>query len=110
MGKPSASAADLAIALLSGQFSGVAASAGIACFGKFNISLWGGTGTVQIERSFDGGTTWIPLSKDYSGAIASYNVTAAAPVSLIADEPESGVLYRLNCTAWTSAVSYRISR
>lgn len=65
----------------------------------FNVSLAGTfVGTAQIERSFDGGTTWQPLTLDLGGAVASFSV----PVSFSIREPESGVLYRWSCTAYTS--------
>lgn len=66
-------------------------------------------GTVQIERSFDGGRTWIVCNVGGSGQLAQYN--AGTPVSLTFGEPEKQVLYRLNCVAYTSGViNYRISQ
>lgn len=68
------------------------------------------TTTAQIERSFDGGNHWIPVTTDYSGTIAKVTnkiLTTRLP------EPEASVLYRLNCIAYTGAtgvaVKYRIS-
>lgn len=76
--------------------------------GYFNMSLWGTfTATVKLQRSFDAGTTWLTVSQDATGADASYT----AALSVVAIEPETGVLYRLNCTAYSSGtVNYRISR
>ncbi|HMP63137.1 MAG TPA: hypothetical protein PKA17_08670, partial [Phenylobacterium sp.] len=60
---------------------------------RFNLSLWGTfSGSVQVERSFDGGTSWIACSRDGAGSPALYS----APVSLVMEEPEAGVIYRLN--------------
>jgi hypothetical protein len=67
--------------------------------GKFNASVQGfGTATVKLERSFDEGATWQVVSKDSSGADASFT----ANCSLVVEEVEKGVMYRWNCTAWTS--------
>ena len=64
--------------------------------------------TVQLERSFDGGATFIPCNLGSGGILAQWTT---GPVSLTFGEPEKNVLYRLNCTAWTSgAISYRISQ
>ncbi|NUB07020.1 hypothetical protein FW320_12650 [Azospirillum sp. Vi22] len=79
----------------------------MALRGKFNVSLWGTfVATVALERSFDGGTTWLNCTRPDGTANAF-----TAPVSLVCDEPETGVLYRLNCSAFTSGtVNWRISQ
>lgn len=110
MGKPNPSAADLATLVVSGTLSATGAGSTIlAPTGAtvLNVSAWGTfSGTVQVERSFDGGTTWLPLSRDVVGSAASFT----APFSLQVRETESGVLYRLNCTAYSSGpISYRLS-
>jgi hypothetical protein len=64
------------------------------------------TGTIQLERSFDGGHTWIPCYIWQGGSQLKW--TAAMSTELM--EPEKGVLYRLNCIAFTSGtINYRIS-
>jgi hypothetical protein len=64
--------------------------------------------TLQLERSFDGGSTWILCNIGAGGSPAVYN--AGTPVSFAFGEPEKGVLYRLNCTAFTSGtINYRMS-
>lgn len=72
----------------------VAAGAGRS----FNLGLVSTSfvGTVQIERSFDNGATWQPCTRD--GATVTF--TGAASEVLV--EPEQGVLYAVNCTAYTS--------
>lgn len=74
----------------------------------FNISASGTfVATVQLERSFDNGGTWFVCSSDAAGTPASWT----APFSVVGEEPTQGVLYRLNCTAYTSGtVTYRISQ
>ena len=50
----------------------------------FNISVWGiFVGTVTLQRSFDGGTTWLNVT--------NYSV----PTEDQGHENETGVLYRL---------------
>ena len=65
--------------------------------------------TVQLERSFDGGATWIVCNVGGSGQLAQW--TAGTPVNITFGEPEKNVLYRLNCIAFTSGtINYRISQ
>lgn len=74
----------------------------------FNVSVWGTfVGTVELERSFDAGSTWLDCSRDSAGTTASFT----APFSVVVEEPEVGVIYRLNCSAYTSGtINYRISQ
>lgn len=74
----------------------------------FNFALWGTfSATVQLEKSFDAGITWLVCCKDNNGTAASYT----GAINLSGFEPEYGVLYRWNCTAYTSGtVNYRISQ
>jgi len=108
MAKRSSNANDEALEVLNGSFAATGTSAAKALWGDFNIALWGiFVGTVAVERSFDGGTTFVPVARDTSGTAASFT----APTSLSISEPEKGVLYRLNCSAYTSGtVNYRLSQ
>lgn len=74
---------------------------------QFNVSVRGTfVGTVQLERSFDG-TNWFVASRDSAGTAAAWT----APMSVVVEEPEAGVIYRLNCTAYTSGtITYRMSQ
>jgi hypothetical protein len=76
--------------------------------GHFNVTIYGTfAGTVQLQRSFDAGTTWHTVSKDSSGSDAAYS----APISLVCLEPENNVQYRLNCSVYSSGtINYRLSR
>lgn len=99
----------MAIKSVTGTFTATGQSDGILLGGDYNVSLWGTfSATVKLQRSFDGGTTWLDVSKDADGNAASYT----SAVSLIANEPEDGgALIRLNCSAFTSGtVNYRISQ
>lgn len=97
-----------AIAAGAGQLTSAAGGTPARIRGAYNFSLWGTfVATVRLERSFDGGATWIPVSKDSSGADASFT----APCGVTGAEPEDGVLYRANCTAFTSGtINYRVSQ
>lgn len=78
----------------------------------FSIALsdvGGAVASAQLEKSFDGGTTWCLL---YAGGVQlkvwSYTGTNIAESY---EESEAGVLYRLNCTAFTSGqLDYRLSQ
>jgi hypothetical protein len=66
------------------------------------------TGSVQLERSFDGGSTWTLCNIGGSGLMAIWG--AGTPVNFAFGEPEKQVLYRLNCTALSAGnINYRIS-
>ena len=62
-------------------------------------------GTVVIERSYDGGTTFVAISMP-----APLSYTANVSIDVQNASQEIGVLYRVNCTAYTSGtVAYRLS-
>lgn len=84
--------------------------AGADAAAQFGQAAW--AGTVQLERSFDGGKTFLVCGVGGAGQSAIYTgaVQNGNAVSVAASEPEKGVLYRLNCTAYTSGTPYyRIS-
>jgi hypothetical protein len=59
--------------------------------GDYNASIWATfVGTVALERSFDGGTTWLSVK------------SVTAPTETAGYEPENGTSYRFNVTAYTS--------
>lgn len=69
----------------------------------FNFSISGdGVGTVKIEKSYDNGSTYLDVSKDANGTVASYVKATGDEINVVLYEPEAGVLYRTNCTAFTS--------
>lgn len=71
--------------------------------------------TPQLERSFDGGATWLPCNMGGSGVLAQWATatTGGVPVSFAFGEPESGMLYRFNLLAYTgiagTTLNYRLS-
>lgn len=75
----------------------------------FTGGLIVGAQTVQLERSFDGGSTFIACNIGGNGALAQW--VNAGPINITFGEPEKNVLYRLNCIAYTSGtLNYRISQ
>lgn len=72
----------------------------------FNVFITGGfTATVTLQRTYDGGATWLDCSKpDLS--VAAFT----AATNFVVDEPEAGVLYRVNVASYSgSPVGYRFS-
>lgn len=111
MGQPNGGGNDTAAQggmLISGSFGATGQSAVAPLYGSFNISLWGTfSATAQLQRSFDGGTTWLPVSSDAAGDTLQWSV----PFSGTWTEVEKVVLYRLACTAYVSGtINYRISQ
>lgn len=64
--------------------------------------------TIQLERSFDGGSTFVVCNLGTGGALAQWTT---GPISFTFGEPEKQTLYRLNCIAYTTGtINYRISQ
>lgn len=69
--------------------------------GLLNVTLSGTfEGTVQIERSLDAGSTWVPLS-----VASATPLSLTVPVTIVLEEAEQGVLWRSRCTAHTSGTA-----
>lgn len=70
--------------------------------GFFNVSVYGSftIATVVLERTFDGGTTWLPVYDDAGNAI-----TFTAAGSKRVRELEAGVHYRLRCSVYTTVTN-----
>ena len=92
------------------QFTGVAAAitvTGADTKATFTGPLIVWAGTINLERSFDGGKTWVVCNIGGSGQLAQYT---AGPISVSFGEPERNVLYRINCIIYTSGtINYRVS-
>lgn len=107
MGQPSSADPDAARGRVVGTFTATGSSADVVANGALNVSVWGTfVATVKPRRSFDGGTTWNYVTKpDLSG-----DITITGPASFQLFEFEDGVLYDLECTAFTSGtINYRLS-
>lgn len=106
MGKLSPTTPDLAQQVVTGTFTGTTASTSINVVGGFNVAVWGTfSATVAVQKSFDGGTTFIPVLDDTQTPVA-FTQSSAFEFS----EVELGVLYRLNCGTFVSGtVNYRMS-
>lgn len=90
----------MSLALLSGTFSATGQSDTVSIRGHFNVSLSGfGSGTIGVQRSFDSGGTWLTIEEFTSD------------VERRGYEQEIDVIYRLNCSSYSSGtLAYRISK
>lgn len=88
-------------------FTGTGTGTSAKAIGQYNIAVWGTfVGTVVLERSFDGGTTWLPVTT-FGGAAISFT----GAVTTQDQQPEPEVLTRLRCSAYTSGtINTRISQ
>lgn len=106
---------DQANAVISGSFVGTGVSSAFVFYGSFNVAIYGSagpngawSGSVQLEKSYDGGTTFIVCGVGGAGQQAVY--AAGLDVSFPANELERGVIYHLRCTAYVSGpINYRLS-
>lgn len=95
-------------AALTFALTGNAVTTGAAVSSVFTSASAGFVGTVQLERSFDGGATWICCNIGGAGLLAQWST--GNPVSTVVGECERGMVYRLNCIAYTSGtINYRLS-
>jgi hypothetical protein len=90
----------MTIACAEGVFTSDGSSMRVSLYGKYNLLITGSfAATIAIERSFDGGASFIELQRFTS------------PTQLVGEEPESNIIYRLTCSTFASgAASYRLSR
>jgi hypothetical protein len=91
---------------LIGTISAVGRTAGVVLFGEFNLSLSGTfTGSVQLERSVDGGITYQPITSFGMPFIFTTKCEETF------NEPQPGVFYALNCTALSSGtIGFRMGQ
>ena len=108
MAKTNATANELATDVYTGSLTSAAQSSSFNIWGAFNLFVYGTfVGQVQLERSFDGGTTWVPVYQAMTYPVVS---AGNAPFTTTIVEPERGMLFRLNCTAFTSGtINWRAS-
>lgn len=94
---------------VTGQFTAVGESAAFtppANSIQMNMSLWGTfVATLVLERSFDKGVTWLPIT-----ALGT-PIEFTGPCTETFEEYEKGVQWRWRCKARTSGtINYRISQ
>jgi hypothetical protein len=104
MGQLNPSSPDLADRAIIQQLSTVGAVTPWFDFvGTANLAVWatgGATGTVVLEKSFDGGTTALPATN--LGEAVSF----AAPCAELIFSRENGVLWRARRTAGSGATLF----
>lgn len=107
MGKTSTTGQEQANPVYSGNFTATGNTVAGVLKGYWNFWIYGVfVGSVTLQASFDGGTTWVNASLDTAGDPATYTTT----VKVIGFEPEAGVLYRVVCGAYTSGtINWRLS-
>lgn len=102
----------MSIATLLHSFEAPGQSASFRLSKKANVLIEGGTGTVQIEKSFDDVNFYV-VSRDSAGTASSYSTSAdSVAFNGVFEEPEvEGAYYRFNCTDYTSGtINCRISK
>jgi hypothetical protein len=108
MGQLQAGDRDLASRLVVASFTAANQSTNpVEMPGPFLMMATGGVGTVALEFSVDGGTTWFNVQMP-NGSNNAWTV----PVNQVVQNAnrEAGVLYRLTCTAFTSGpIAARLS-
>lgn len=114
MGLNASGGMELAADVLTGTITGTASSTASntsfrLMFGRFNAAIsgtWAGA-TMELQKSFDGGVTFVPAVIDASGTAADYTANAA----VVVDEPEPGIFYRWQPTVALSSgtVAWRLS-
>lgn len=100
--------------IVTGSFTGAGSSEALVPtltrefgWGQFNVAIWGTwTGSIDLELSFDGGTTWIKASQpDLTAA------TFTTDVTFIAQQVEAGMQWRLTATDLSAGEAfYRLSQ
>jgi len=70
--------------------------------GPYWVAMSGGVGTVKLQISFDGGTTFFDASLDSSGSVASYSLNSTSLVTQGMAPNTDGLFARFNATAYTS--------
>ena len=78
-----------------GSITGTGVTKQVSIRGKFSLDLKDVDGTIQLERSFDGGIeegdTWNAVDTAFT-----------ADTQKVGMEPLTGMFYRLNCTVFGS--------
>ena len=96
--------------VISGTFTGTGFSGELGVKGGCSVIINNGVGTVQIERSHDQGQNYLVISKNSDGDAASYVTADDMAFNGLIDEPMFAIMYRLQCTAYTSGnIAWRLA-
>jgi hypothetical protein len=105
MGIPQTGERDLAIGVVTHIFTATGPTPQqLVCPGNSRINITIGntggtfTGSIRLRRSFNAGVTWHVVANPDN----LVDRVHTAPVSYWQHEPETGVLYDLECTAFTT--------
>lgn len=99
----------MAVRSIGGTITSTGATESVELNGSGNVLLdfSGAVATISLEKSFDDGSTWHVASKDSVPNPATYT----GDINGVVEEHEYHVLYRFNCTSYSSGtINYRISR
>lgn len=87
-------------AKLSGSLGSATASSAIACEGDYSLTTHGTwTGTVTLERTSDGGTTYEEISESTRSSVNDDNI------DFNGNEPDPGYSYRVRMNPYTSGTA-----
>ena len=87
-------------AKLSGSLSSATSSSAIACEGDYSLTTHGTwTGTVMLERTSDGGTTYEEVSESSRSSVDDDNIDYSG------NEPDPGYSYRVTMNPFTSGTA-----
>ena len=96
---------------VTGTFTATGSSDSIEFVGELHVLISGGAGTVVIKKSWDSGSSWYAVSKNADGDDAEYTTASDVAFNGMVEEHEGRVLYKLECTAFTSGtITYRMSQ
>ncbi len=101
-----------------GTLSAIGPGEAVRISGVFNVSITTASTVAQlgIERSFDNGSTWLPLSVLPPTGNQPVAIQLGVPGSIVLTEPEGGTLYRvvaradLGSTTVATPITWRISQ
>lgn len=96
--------------LLNQVLTATGRTAGVTFIGTASLSIQGGVGTVQVQRSFDDGASWETIDKDSNGSKAQYALNSTG-ISVLIENEDPSAIYAVNVSAYTSGnIAVRLSR
>lgn len=93
----------MANAILEGTFTGTGESEAVGVTGKANVTISGGIGAVQIEKTFD--------QERFFPVTPGVRVSDNTPINSAFEEHETNVYYRIVCLEHSAGeIYYRIGK